>query len=116
MDKNYMPLKLTKKDIDFFTKRKYGAHYFATHAVAYLRDKKHLMKNYDYCCLYDELLNFLIDYAIENCGWKKDDLGNRKQMEFMVDIFSKHPPYNFEHFDDDFMNQYLDYRRLVWDN
>jgi hypothetical protein len=115
MNKNdYQPLKLTEKDILFFTKRKYSALHFATYAVEYLRKHPHLFETPDYCRLYDELLDFLVEYAIENSGWDKTASSNRKQMEFVLDTISNNPPCERIQFEDDFMNRYLGYRRLIW--
>lgn len=106
--------KLTTHSIDVFTKGKYQAFYFAMHSFVYLREHKTLLEKPDYCRLYEELLEFLIEGAVERCAWQKSDASNRADMEYLVDVFSNRSSTEFERFSDDLIKKFLGYRRLIW--
>ena len=105
---------LTNKSINRFTKGKYSPYYFAMHACAYFREHQNLLNNKDLCRLYEELLDFLIENAVQRCGWKNGAPSNRNTMEMLIDLFSQNPASDFKHFDDDIMKRFFGYRRLVW--
>lgn len=88
-------------------------YYFISHIYCYLREHTELLEQPDYRRLYEETLEFQINYAIENCGFKKE---NAERNQWIIEFFSdlQNKGKYFTKFTRVPVDKYLEYRRSVW--
>ena len=106
---------ITRVSIFKFAGRDCDAVDFTRGLMRYFRARVELLENEDHRRLYEEALDFQVRYLIENHEWNPDDeAGNRKLLEFIVDVQNEQgderPPIP----SDETVAAYLEHRREIW--
>ncbi len=113
---NYVPKPITMRFLYTF----YGEYDRPERIVKFvfwfLRNNMHLTEDADYRRLYEEVISFQINEAVKYCDWKAEEVEeNRRDMEYLADIFSAHPSGEYKLFDRNELDTFLYFRKeFVW--
>ena len=115
MDNN-IPTPITYRFLYTFYGERQRPHRVVKYVFWFLRKNMHLTEQEDYNRLYEEVLEFQINEAVKHCDWKAEDVEeNRKDMEFLSDLFSSHPDEEYKLFTREDLDEFLELRReFVW--
>ena len=106
---------ITRVSIAKFAGRECDPADFTRGLLRYLRAHKELLEEPEHARLYEEALDFQLRFLAENYEWDAADAeGNRKLLEFIVDVQNdqgdERPPIPT----DETVAAYLEHRRKIW--
>ena len=99
-----------------YTQGKWNPSYFLRHILCFLRQHPELCEQSDYKELYDETVTLLILHAHAESSWTIDHPTDQQGwIELLADLQNKNADENFEFFNIKIIDEYLIYRKIMWD-
>ena len=107
---------LAEFEILVYTKGRWKPFYFLRHVLRFLRQYPELCEQSDYKELYDETITLLLLQARTENSWTQNNPTDQQGLiELFANLQNKNLNGNFEYFTIEIIDDYLAYRKKMWE-